>query len=178
MSAADLAVEAGLPAVGLAVWIATYWIARLATRPARITPGAPTADPPGPESPAVVGLLANRWRFTPDAARAALLDLAARGHLWQRRVVEGSGRTYVPVNHHLVIDDGRSGRTRAWVLPEEIAGRCRLGDVVTARVRPWARRARDVTVHRPAGSGATGSAPGTLPPDAASDGPAGVSRWS
>jgi hypothetical protein len=61
-----------------------------------------------------------------------------------------SAREYVPVNHYLVIDDGRSDRTRAWVLPEEISDQCRLGEVVTARVRPWTRRVRGVAVHRPA----------------------------
>ncbi|MEN3609702.1 hypothetical protein AAH979_09150 [Plantactinospora sp. ZYX-F-223] len=100
-------------------------------------------------------------------ALRVLIDLVAPGsvtgevlwqQVWQRKVVEGSAREYVPVNHYLVIDDGRSDRTRAWVLPEEISGQCRLGEVVTARVRPWTRRVRGVTVHRPARSAPGGTA--------------------
>ncbi|WBB68432.1 DUF2207 domain-containing protein [Micromonospora sp. WMMD812] len=68
--------------------------------------------------------------------------------VWQFRSSDSSSS--IPVNHYLVVDDGRADQLRAWVLPEEIAGTCRVGDVVTARVRPWTRRVMRVTVHRPA----------------------------
>lgn len=38
----------------------------------------PASPELGPEPPAVVHLLANRWRLTVEAAEATLLDLAAR----------------------------------------------------------------------------------------------------
>ena len=69
--------------------------------------------------------------------------------LWQTRRVNDGARTK-PVNYYLVIDDGQADQTRAWVLPAELADTCRLGDVVTARVRPWTRRVMEVTVQRPA----------------------------
>ncbi|MEV4759567.1 hypothetical protein AB0J86_31345 [Micromonospora sp. NPDC049559] len=65
---------------------------------------------------------------------------------WRTRQQGESG--YVPVNFHLAIDDGRSDRTRAWVLPAELGDICRLGDVVTVRVRPWTRRVLAATVER------------------------------
>ncbi|MFF4879036.1 DUF2207 family protein [Micromonospora sp. NPDC000668] len=87
----------------------------------------------------------------------ALLDLVAPAtvtgevlwhQVWQRQSSdEGPGR---PINHHLVIDDGHAERLRAWIIPEKVAGECRLGDVVTARVRPWSRRVLGVTVQRAA----------------------------
>ncbi|MFC0506530.1 DUF2207 family protein [Micromonospora costi] len=88
----------------------------------------------------------------------ALIDLVAPADvtgevLWQQvRQVRSSDsdRSSTPINHYLVVDDGRAEQLRAWVLPEEIAGECRLGDVVTVRVRPWTRRVTRVTVHRPA----------------------------
>ncbi|MEO3815829.1 hypothetical protein [Plantactinospora sp. B24E8] len=85
MRTIDWAVEVGLPVIGLAGWTVAYWIARLVTRPRYDAPGAPASAPPGPESPAVVNLLVSRWQGTSDAARATLLDLAARGHLVLRQ---------------------------------------------------------------------------------------------
>jgi Predicted membrane protein (DUF2207) len=69
----DLAVS------GLAVggWFVAYGLARLLTRPASPPPGPATPDL-GPEPPAVVSLLVNRWAITEDAAESTLLDLAAR----------------------------------------------------------------------------------------------------
>ncbi|MDG9675070.1 DUF2207 domain-containing protein [Micromonospora sp. DH14] len=66
--------------------------------------------------------------------------------VWQRQTSDdGPGRI---VNRYLVIDDGHANQLRAWVIPEQIAGECRLGDVVTAQVRPWTRRVLGVSVHR------------------------------
>ncbi|MGW3603954.1 DUF2207 family protein [Micromonospora sp. NPDC005161] len=87
----------------------------------------------------------------------ALVDLVAPAtvtgevlwhQVWQRQTSDdGPGRT---INHYLVIDDGHAERLRAWIIPDQIAGECRLGDVVTARVRPWTRRVLGVTVQRAA----------------------------
>ncbi|GAA3769567.1 hypothetical protein GCM10022225_65430 [Plantactinospora mayteni] len=85
MNPVDLAIELGLPVAVLAVWTAVYLTARLLTRP--VTPSAAPAsmELPGPESPAVVSLLVNRWSITVDAAESTLLDLAARGYLELRQ---------------------------------------------------------------------------------------------
>ncbi|MFC6015832.1 hypothetical protein ACFP2T_06465 [Plantactinospora solaniradicis] len=87
-----------------------------------------------------------------------LLDLAGprtvsgevlRHQLWQcRQSSDDFDARTIPVNFHLVIDDGRADRTRAWVLPAGLADTCRVGDVVSARVRPWTRRVLAVTVQR------------------------------
>jgi hypothetical protein len=69
----DLAVAG----VALGGWFGAYGIARLFTRPASPAPDPATPDL-GPESPAVVSLLVNRWSLTEDAAESTLLDLAAR----------------------------------------------------------------------------------------------------
>ncbi len=85
-----------------------------------------------------------------------LLDFAAPTNVsgealwhqvWQTREVgsEDSRRT-IPRTFYLVVDDGRTDRTRAWILPAEISDRCRVGDVITIRVRPWTRRVLEVTV--------------------------------
>ncbi|GIG88113.1 DUF2207 family protein [Plantactinospora endophytica] len=85
MNPVDLAVELGLPVASLAGWTVVYWLARLLTRPATVPPAPATMELPGPESPAVVSLLVNRWSITVDAAEATLLDLAARGYLELRQ---------------------------------------------------------------------------------------------
>ncbi|MEV4628216.1 hypothetical protein AB0J90_18255 [Micromonospora sp. NPDC049523] len=85
MNSVDLAVELGLPAVCLLGWAIVYWAAWLLTRPADVAPAPASMTLPGPESPAVVNLLANRWSLTVDAAEATLLDLAARGYLELRQ---------------------------------------------------------------------------------------------
>jgi hypothetical protein len=48
-------------------------------------------DGAGEESPAVVDLLTNHWRVTPDVIPATLLDLAARGFVDMDQ--HGEGRT-------------------------------------------------------------------------------------
>lgn len=72
-AALDLVVG-GVAVVG---WFAAYGLARMFTRPASPRPEPATPDL-GPEPPAVVSLLVNRWAVTEDAAESTLLDLAAR----------------------------------------------------------------------------------------------------
>jgi hypothetical protein len=62
----------------IAAWFAIFGGCLLVTRPRDVQPAAPTQDFGGPEPPAVVSLLANRWEVTEDAAESTLLDLAAR----------------------------------------------------------------------------------------------------
>ncbi|QSB13034.1 DUF2207 domain-containing protein [Natronosporangium hydrolyticum] len=66
------------------VWLVAYLALFLGTR-TRGVRAAPASPDLGPEPPAVVNLLVNRWRLTPDAAEATLLDLAARGWLELRQ---------------------------------------------------------------------------------------------
>jgi hypothetical protein len=69
----DIALAVG--AIG--AWFLVYATCRLSTRPAGPAP-APASPDLGPEPPAVVHLLVNRWSLTEDAAESTLLDLAAR----------------------------------------------------------------------------------------------------
>jgi hypothetical protein len=64
--------------------------AMFATRPRDVDPAPATMDL-GEEPPAVVDLLTNDWRVTPDAIPATLLDLAARGFVDLDQL--GPGRT-------------------------------------------------------------------------------------
>src|ERR1700754_3319371 len=62
----------------VAAWAGLYGLLRLLPRPAAVA--EPPASPELPEHPpALVNLIANRWRLNEDAAEATLLDLAARG---------------------------------------------------------------------------------------------------
>ncbi len=72
----------GWVAVGAAfvVWLSAYVGWRRHTTP-RLPSPAPDGTTPGPESPAVVSLLINRWKRSPDAPVAVLHDLVDRGHL-------------------------------------------------------------------------------------------------
>src|SRR3954471_11677966 len=76
----DLLVAAA--AVGF--WFLAYGLCRLLTRPASPAAAPATMDL-GPESPALVSLLVNRWTPTEDAAESTLLDLAARRHFELRQ---------------------------------------------------------------------------------------------
>jgi hypothetical protein len=64
-------------AAALGGWFGAYGVARLLTRPASPPPD-PASPDLGPEPPAVVSMLVNRWTVTEDAAESTLLDLAAR----------------------------------------------------------------------------------------------------
>ncbi|MFC3505133.1 DUF2207 family protein [Micromonospora krabiensis] len=85
LSLPDSVIEIGLPVAGLAAWTVLYAITWLTVRPAAVTPAPATLVLPGEEPPAVVSLLANRWRLTGAAAEATLLDLAARRYLELRQ---------------------------------------------------------------------------------------------
>ncbi len=87
-------VPVGIVAGGLAVYAGVYLAIVLASRPARVDPGPATPDL-GDEPPAVVSLLANRWRLTDDAAESTLLDLAARGYLELRQLDDNPYHTTV-----------------------------------------------------------------------------------
>jgi len=66
-----------LAVAAVGCWLVAYAISRLLTRPASPPAGPATMDL-GPESPALVSLLVNRWSLTEDAGESTLLDLAAR----------------------------------------------------------------------------------------------------
>lgn len=72
------------------LWLVLLLAAAFATRPREVDP-APATMELGEESPAVVDLLTNDWRVTPDAVPATLLDLAARGFVDLDQ--HGEGRT-------------------------------------------------------------------------------------
>jgi len=74
----ELLVAVAIGASGLLVYIALFGLALFLTRPADVQPAPPTQDFGGPEPPAVVSLLTNRWELTEDAAESTLIDLAAR----------------------------------------------------------------------------------------------------
>lgn len=72
-------------AILVAGWLLAYLILTIRTRSPAVPP-APASPELGPEPPAIVNLLANRWRLNADAAEATLLDLAARGFLELQQV--------------------------------------------------------------------------------------------
>jgi Predicted membrane protein (DUF2207) len=76
-------VDIAIAVVSVGLFAVAYGCAMLATRPAR-PPAGPATPDLGEEPPAVVSLLANRWRLTEDAAESTLLDLAAK-HLIELR---------------------------------------------------------------------------------------------
>ncbi len=76
-------VSIALVAGALAAWFGIYALALLATRPG-LPDAAPATEDLGPEPPAIVSLVVNRWEITEDAAESTLLDLAAR-HILELR---------------------------------------------------------------------------------------------
>jgi hypothetical protein len=71
------AVSIALVLGSIAAWFGVYGLALLATRP-DMPPAQPATEDLGPEPPAIVSLVVNRWEITEDAAESTLLDLAAR----------------------------------------------------------------------------------------------------
>jgi hypothetical protein len=110
-------------AASLGLFAGAYGIAMLLTRPARPRAAAPTPDL-GEEPPAVVNLLANRWRLTEDAAEATLLDLAARRLIELRQPANDPAHTTV----HLTDDPPEA----------EMAALTPYERIVLARVRALA----------------------------------------
>jgi hypothetical protein len=72
-----LVISAGLAAGLAASWFLFLWVISMATRQPHVQAQPPTSDP-GPEPPAVAGMLAQAGRVGQQAAAATLLDLAAR----------------------------------------------------------------------------------------------------
>ena len=66
--------------VAVALWVLVLLGVAFATRARGVVSGPATMDL-AEEPPAVVDLVTNDWRVTPDAIPATLLDLAARGYL-------------------------------------------------------------------------------------------------
>ncbi|MFI1170471.1 DUF2207 family protein [Streptomyces melanogenes] len=80
----------------IALWLAAFGIALAATRNGAVEAAPATQEfGPEPESPAVVALLANRWRSVDRAAAATLLDLAARGLLELRQPADDPAHSTV-----------------------------------------------------------------------------------
>jgi hypothetical protein len=72
--------------------------------------------------------------------------------LWQevwRSKAKRNDDPPVPWLNYLAVDDGSGDRTTAWGLPSEWGDRCRDGDTVTIRVRPWSRRVVELTAPLP-----------------------------
>jgi hypothetical protein len=86
-----------LALTAIVVWCLILWFVLSSTRPPAMTGAAPSQDLGGEESPALVSLLANRWRLTVDAVESTLLDLAARGHLELRQLGDDPRRTTIHV---------------------------------------------------------------------------------
>jgi hypothetical protein len=66
--------------IALALWFVVFALRWFASMPKLPSAGPRTSDL-GPEAPAVVNLLVNRWRLSHLAVQATLVDLAARGLL-------------------------------------------------------------------------------------------------
>ncbi|MCX5384438.1 DUF2207 domain-containing protein [Streptomyces sp. NBC_00083] len=80
----------------IALWLALFGLALAATRNGAVVAGPATQEfGEDPESPAVVALLANRWRSVDRAAAATLLDLAARGVIEVRQPDDDPARSTV-----------------------------------------------------------------------------------
>jgi hypothetical protein len=86
--------DALLAVASLTVFAAGYAVALVTTRSVDVRP-CPATPELGEEPPAVVSLLVNRWKLTPDAAEATLLDLAARGYLELRQTGDGAAHTTI-----------------------------------------------------------------------------------
>jgi hypothetical protein len=67
-------VVAGVAAAAWLVWLGVRWFHRVP----RLPPAGPETSDLGPEPPALVNMLVNRWRVTAAAVPATLIDLAAR----------------------------------------------------------------------------------------------------
>ncbi|MFI6688518.1 DUF2207 family protein [Streptomyces sp. NPDC050485] len=163
----------------IGLWLAAFGLALAATRNGTVEAGPATQEfGPEPESPAVVALLANRWRSVDRAAAATLLDLAARGLIEVRqpdadparstvhvtgkdaedltpyerrvlaRVVERAGETGAPIG---AIAFRAEERAKSWnsALRQEIVAEARLRGLSRARFAPLLVGALFVTLFGP-----------------------------
>jgi len=82
------------------IWFLVYGAVLTATRPADVDPLPANADIPGDEPPAIVSLLAGRWKLNEDAAESTLIDLAARRWIELRQPGNDPTHTTVHLLHH------------------------------------------------------------------------------
>ncbi|WP_328314754.1 DUF2207 domain-containing protein [Streptomyces sp. NBC_00442] len=163
----------------IALWLVLFGLALAATRNGTVVAGAATQEfGQDPESPAVVALLANRWRSVDRAAAATLLDLAARGvievrqpdddparstvhltgkeagdltpyeHRVLRRVVEQAGETGAPIG---AIAFRAEERAKSWnsELRQEIVAEARVRGLSRPRFGRFLGGALSVTLFVP-----------------------------
>lgn len=144
---ADLA----LVVASIGGWFLLYAAVRAGTRPAS-PPPAPATPDLGPEPPAIVHLLVNRWTLTEDAAESTLLDLAARRFVELRQPGDDPMHTTV----HLPARPPDPGGLRPYErqVLEHVRTRA-VGGVVPLsaltfrderQARSWARRLRTAVV--------------------------------
>ncbi|GAA1790984.1 hypothetical protein GCM10009682_11240 [Luedemannella flava] len=143
--------------VSAAVGLALLWALR------------PTgADRPGTGSKIMLALAATGVVYGAYLLVRALIDRAApveiTGEAIYIRLWRQHSRLRLkdhrPWLHYLAVDDGGSGVTRAWGLPDGLVNRVRPGDLVTIHVRPWSRRVLTVA---PAGRGRAARAATDVP---------------
>lgn len=99
-----LLLELLVVAAAVGIWLLLLGAVLAATRPADVDPLPANADIPGDEPPAVVSLLAGRWKLNEDAAESTLIDLAARHWIELRQ--PGNDPTHTTV-HLLEYPGGR-----------------------------------------------------------------------
>lgn len=117
-------------AVGLVIWAGTYTVLLYVNRPREIRAGLALPEP-GPERPAVAGLLTNGCRISGErAASATLLDLAARGRL---RLAQQDGDPLHTVIHL------RDGTRPTGLEPYERRVLTRVRDLASGGVLPLTR---------------------------------------
>ncbi|MFC9324223.1 DUF2207 family protein [Kitasatospora sp. NPDC057015] len=89
----------------IVLWLAAFALSLAATRNGAVDTGPATQELGSePESPALVALLANRWRSVDHAAAATLLDLAARGLLELRQPADDPAHSTVHVTGEVAAD--------------------------------------------------------------------------
>jgi hypothetical protein len=126
----DLTIESTLllellaVAAAVGIWFLLFAAVLASTRPADVDPLPAGADIPGDEPPAVVSLLAGRWKLNEDAAESTLIDLAARHWIELRQ--PGNDPTHTTV-HLLRHPGGRPPKDPQPLTPYD--------EMVLARVR-------------------------------------------